>query len=398
MTIRKICGTVRSMQKIKPLIQNLLVLFVTLLIIVFFLEVSLRIFYPQQTLKDLQESSRKIFIEHDYLPFSLKPNSESVHITKDFNTHIKINSKGFRNKEFFLEKGKITRIMVFGDSFTFGHGVEENETYSAFLESMFEGESKIIEVINAGYKAAWSPDSYYLFLKNEISKYKPDIVIFGIWVGNDLTDIKDNEWLKLDNKGLPLDIESKIYYVDGSNRLRDKNFIDRGSLYSTIGNFLWKYSQTYNLVRNKFNFLLIKIRKSTQDDFNCIYCNEFDKKHESTWKNMKLIMKASKDISDDKDFKFIVAIFPTKEQVDNKEWEKYKGFYKDRGMVMERPQTEFKGILHSLGIMYIDLLPDFQKLNVDNSFYFENDPHWNVKGHELVAQKLYGYITDSEMA
>jgi len=396
MIISKICGIARNMRKIKPLIQNLLVLFVTLLIIVFFVEVSLRILYPQQTLKSMQESSRKIFVKYDYLPFSLKPNSEDIHITEEFNIHIKINSKGFRNKEFSLEKSaNTTRIMVFGDSFTFGHGVEENETYSAFLEDIF-GEEKV-EVINAGYKAAMSPDSYYLFLKNEISKYKPDIVIFGIWVGNDLTDINDNEWLEVDNKGLPLNIKSKLYYVDESNRLRNKNFIDDGSLYRTIGNFLWKYSQTYNLVRNKFSFLLIKIRKSVQDDFDCIYCDGFNKKHESTWKDMKLIMEASKEIANSNSFELIVAILPTKEQVDNKEWERYINFHKDREIVMERPQTEFKEILDSLDIGYIDLLPDFQKLNVDNSFYFENEPHWNVNGHDLVAQKLYNYITNSKM-
>ena len=226
--------------------------------------------------------------------------------------------------------------------------------HSAFLEDIF-GEEKV-EVINAGYKAAMSPDSYYLFLKNEISKYKPDIVIFGIWVGNDLTDINDNEWLEVDNKGLPLNIKSKLYYVDESNRLRNKNFIDDGSLYRTIGNFLWKYSQTYNLVRNKFSFLLIKIRKSVQDDFDCIYCDGFNKKHESTWKDMKLIMEASKEIANSNSFELIVAILPTKEQVDNKEWERYINFHKDREIVMERPQTEFKEILDSLDIGYIDLV------------------------------------------
>ena len=108
-------------------------------------------------------------------------------------------------------------------------------------------------------------------------------------------------------------------------------------------------------------------------------------------------MKASKDISDSNNFNIIVTIFPTREQVDIKEWEKYKSFHKDLEMVMERPQTEFKEILDSLDIMYIDLLPDFQRLNIDNSFYFEKDPHWNVNGHDLVARKLYDYITDSKI-
>lgn len=50
-------------------------------------------------------------------------------------THVRINSRGFRDYEYTIEKPQNTyRIIVLGDSFTFGLGVELNETYPKLLE------------------------------------------------------------------------------------------------------------------------------------------------------------------------------------------------------------------------------------------------------------------------
>jgi len=46
-------------------------------------------------------------------------------------TQVKINSQGLRDYEYKLEKqGNIFRIVTLGDSYTFGWGVELNESYS----------------------------------------------------------------------------------------------------------------------------------------------------------------------------------------------------------------------------------------------------------------------------
>ncbi len=86
------------------------------------------------------------------------------------------NSKGVRGKrEFAYVKKKDTlRILILGDSFTFGDEVSDNETYSYYLQEMLPG----TEVINMGIHG-YGHDQMLILLKEEGIKYQPDIVILG---------------------------------------------------------------------------------------------------------------------------------------------------------------------------------------------------------------------------
>ncbi|MFA5156668.1 MAG: SGNH/GDSL hydrolase family protein [Candidatus Omnitrophota bacterium] len=104
---------------------------------------------------------------------------------------INTNSKGIRGiVEYDYEKpeGK-KRILVLGDSFTFGVGVKDNETYPYFLQEMLPG----AEVINFGVPG-YGHDQMLIYLKEEGIKYKPDIVILGFLTG----DMPRNIWAFID--------------------------------------------------------------------------------------------------------------------------------------------------------------------------------------------------------
>jgi lysophospholipase L1-like esterase len=98
---------------------------------------------------------------------------------------MRINSKGFRGPEFSEEKKHdIYRIINMGNSCTFGVGVPYKETYSGWLESILTSQAtplKKYEVINAGIPG-YSSLQGLRYLKNEIIKYKPDIitVLYGL--------------------------------------------------------------------------------------------------------------------------------------------------------------------------------------------------------------------------
>lgn len=40
------------------------------------------------------------------------------------------------------------------------------------------------------------------------------------------------------------------------------------------------------------------------------------------------------------------------------------------------------------------MLPYFKSRNINNTFYFEIDGHWNEKWHALASEILYGYLID----
>ena len=86
------------------------------------------------------------------------------------------NSRGLRgSSEHAYEKPPSTlRILTFGDSFTFGEEVSDDETWPYFLEKLLPGS----EVINFGIHG-YGHDQMLLYLREEGIKYHPDIVILG---------------------------------------------------------------------------------------------------------------------------------------------------------------------------------------------------------------------------
>lgn len=86
------------------------------------------------------------------------------------------NSKGLRGTteyDYARTPGK-RRILVLGDSFTFGTDVSDNETFSHDLESALPD----TEVLNLGVQG-YGQDQMLLYLREEGVKYHPDIVLLG---------------------------------------------------------------------------------------------------------------------------------------------------------------------------------------------------------------------------
>ncbi len=113
-------------------------------------------------------------IYHPTRGWMLKPNIKDMAVfdRKTLNS----NSKGLRGKaeyEYQRTPGR-RRVLVLGDSFTFGEEVSDDETYSHLLESALPN----TEVLNFGVQG-YGHDQMLLYLKEEGVKYHPDIVILG---------------------------------------------------------------------------------------------------------------------------------------------------------------------------------------------------------------------------
>src|SRR5215831_15854323 len=110
-----------------------------------------------------------------------KPNLRDVRV---FNNKIlNTNSKGLRGKRDFSytkDKEKL-RILILGDSFTFGDEVSDNETYAYYLQQMLPQ----TEVINMGVHG-YGHDQMLILLRDEGIRYEPDIVILG-FLGLDMS-------------------------------------------------------------------------------------------------------------------------------------------------------------------------------------------------------------------
>jgi lysophospholipase L1-like esterase len=102
------------------------------------------------------------------------------------NHPVVINSHGLRDREVGAKEPGITRILVLGDSVTFGHGVAIDDTFVSQLEWL-AGKERGFEVLNAGIPG-WSTRQQRIFYEDHSEALAPDLVLVG-FVLNDVTEI-----------------------------------------------------------------------------------------------------------------------------------------------------------------------------------------------------------------
>ena len=110
------------------------------------------------------------------LPFVLKPGSSGMF----FESQIRINSLGFRDRKFEVEKGHRYRIVALGESTTMGLTLtRDGRPWPAVLEEMIAHQLHTplpIEVINAGVAGYTLRDSL-VRLKRDVLRLSPDMII-----------------------------------------------------------------------------------------------------------------------------------------------------------------------------------------------------------------------------
>lgn len=115
------------------------------------------------------------------------------------------NTRGLRDREYPVPKPAGTvRILMLGDSFTEGGGIENDETVAKRVEATLRRGScgDKVDVINAGH-ASYSPILEYVLLRDLGLLLSPDLVVLNF----DMTDVHDDfvrtKIARLDANGLP---------------------------------------------------------------------------------------------------------------------------------------------------------------------------------------------------
>jgi len=97
------------------------------------------------------------------------------------------NSRGLLDtREIPYEKPPgVTRVLLLGDSFFWGYGVNNEEVISAVLQTLV---APRVEILN-GACSGYGTDQELLWLVQEGIRYRPDVVVLGLFPANDWEDI-----------------------------------------------------------------------------------------------------------------------------------------------------------------------------------------------------------------
>lgn len=185
------------------------------------------------------------FFQYDpTLGWRLLPNLEGPFERPQFRTYVKINQLGLRDRDRSYEKQQDKkRILVLGDSFVWGYGVNAEETLTRRLEAELAG----AEVINAGV-TAYGTTQELLWLEREGVKYHPDLVVLVLYKN----DILDNLTQGYNGYYRPI----MVLKDDGSLQLTGVP-CSQGSLKDKLRKWLVRYSALTGIaLRSNFRFLL----------------------------------------------------------------------------------------------------------------------------------------------
>ncbi|HUM00895.1 MAG TPA: GDSL-type esterase/lipase family protein [Thermoanaerobaculia bacterium] len=102
----------------------------------------------------------------------------------EFDTEVRINARGLRDRDIpYARTPGTRRVLCLGDSFTWGLGVEAEETWPKVLERTLPE----LETLNAGVNG-WTTSQELLWLRREGLKYRPDAVVLAFC----LNDFREN--------------------------------------------------------------------------------------------------------------------------------------------------------------------------------------------------------------
>jgi lysophospholipase L1-like esterase len=347
----------------RSVLINLSLLLISTLIALFVSEVALRLmgFTPLYV-----SPERDRFWRYDaLLGWAHQPGQEGVFETPQFRTVVRINEKGLRDRSHAYERqGDTERILVLGDSFAWGYGVEESERFSQQLE-----ESLGAEVINAGV-SGYSTDQELLWYQNEGIKYEVDLVIVVI-AGN---DVGDNDRL----------LVNTIYY-------KPKFIIEEGQLIptghpvpktSTQGRFVYSLSQrsalAYFLIQRYFDFVSLYARYKSSDRPLASSTVSSSRDGREPFEMTIALIDEMKKITESKEANFMI--------VTTDRWWNYPEAdnYEDFVVLLEN-----KGFL----VLDVESLPGFDP----DKMLIPDDGHWNKEGHEFVADRIKNLIESKRL-
>ena len=125
--------------------------------------------------RTLKQRSSNPLIGHEH-----RPRSRAVLMGVD----VRINDAGHRDQTTLVERQSgVGRIVMLGDSITFGWGVPAEDTVSTRLEAMFERSGNPVEVINAGVGNYNTVQEVESFIERDAAT-SPDMAILNYYVND----------------------------------------------------------------------------------------------------------------------------------------------------------------------------------------------------------------------
>jgi len=296
-----------------------------------------------------------------------------AHVQVDFGTgparfSVAADEHGFRNASPWPERA---RIVVVGDSLTYGWGVTAEESWTALLDKQL-GESRLITL---GLPGA-VPQQYTRYFEQYGVGLLPEIVIYGIFSGNDFQEsVKFERWLA---EGAPGNYAVWNYF-EGNIPSRAAGWLEHGYL-PILAKYLSKN------FRNLYASTTLEFADGERLQLAPSILKSAIKESRTGSEGLQNVMRATleaRKLAQMAGSQFVVLLFPTKEEI----------YLPLQGTDFPSLFAPLMSELQAAEIPYIDLSQRYAELAAENiRLYFEIDTHPNAYGNQITANVVEEFL------
>jgi len=385
-----------------PFIVRALTALVAVILTLLVCEIALRYLYPQ--------GGQPLIYDFDAsLGHRMRAGVDLVQVWDNHEnvSRVRTNSLGLRGAEIPRAKAPgEERILVLGDSYAFGYGVGDEDTFAAVLERELNAEpgGRRVVVANAGV-SSYGTAQELLRYRELHSIVHPDVTVLTFFIGNDVHDNLCLEYISLRPRhDFPCFAVRDGALVQQSAPVEKKPKKESQGLVAAIRNAI-KDSETYALLTTKPKVLLqtspalVRLLLRLGLDLRPEYVPHvvagwyLPENAARGWDlTQHLLAELQKEVAADGG-RMVLIIIPSRTQVIPDMLALTAMLYPGEAPVDEfladpdRPQRMLQQFANDHGIAVLDTTP-ILRANGGGALYYPAIAHWNEKGHKVVADAL----------
>jgi hypothetical protein len=278
---------------------------------------------------------------------------------------VRINSLGLRGKESSADRPEVTRVLVLGDSYVFGIGVDEEHLMTTRLEELLGPHFPSgVEVVNLGV-AGYSTDQELILFREVGPSLAPAIVVLVLCNNDYFANTADFVLLQYYKPYFELDERGELHLRNVP--VPRLTTVQRAKLWLGQESNVWNFVRTRRSPHPALQWLADRLQVGVPRGSRAPY------------RTTRVLIRALS-----REVERLGAWF----------------FVTTTGHREEDPAV-FRNFARSLaaeGIQYFDLFPILEhgrESEPDRLWDFGYDPHWNVDAHERAASALYEFMKES---
>jgi GDSL-like Lipase/Acylhydrolase family len=371
----------------------------------------------------------------------LAPNSELRHKSKEFDYLFHTNRLGFRGPDVpFAKPERVKRIVVLGDSFVAGYGVDDGYLMTHFMQQKFSRGVRNeeypldlpqypVEVVNVG-RVGTSTIRELDIYESIGRRFHPDTVALAYYLGNDLAEVTQEQTAEeLARWRPPGRLRSCAYlcfpnlYLElamlrqSRRQLREFQSRTESEIIADIRQEAVARNTDPQSAEERYRALPAELRQDVASGDlseqrvvdSCIEPDRLlraldpgDADFAAAWERTEVHLARLQAAVKRDGAKFVLILIPAPVQLDRKSWDFHRRLgYEMREAWLSKSHTPrtaaaLKTWAEQHGTPCLDLTDDFR--NSDDDLYFVEDVHFNRAGNLRAATTIVKFFEDHGLA